>query len=152
MPAKVNYIPQGYHTTTPYLIVKDAAGAVEFYKKAFGAVATFLMAGPGGKIAHAEMRIEDSMIMIGEHQGVDAPAARALPRLSIYLYVKGVDGLTARAIAAGAKEYQPVQDQFYGDRQGGVTDPFGIVWWIATHVEDVSPEEMQRRAQAAHRG
>jgi PhnB protein len=147
-------IPEGYHTATPYLIVKDAAGAIEFYKKAFGATELMRMPGPGGKIGHAEIKIGDSPIMLADEvpgMGFHSPESLGGSPISILLYVEDVDLVFSEALAAGAKVQRLVADQFYGDRTGGVTDPFGHVWYIATHKEDVSPEEMKKRAAAAGR-
>jgi len=155
MTSKVKPIPEGYHTATPYLIVKDGAGAIEFYKKAFGATELMRMADSSGKIGHAEIKIGDSVIMLADEvteMGYRSPQSLGGSPVSILLYVEDVDALFSQAVATGAKVQRPVQDQFYGDRIGGVTDPFGHVWYIATHKEDVSPEEMQKRAAAAGRG
>ena len=154
MTNKVKPIPEGYHTATPYLIVKDAAHAIEFYKKAFGATELMRMPGPGGKIGHAEIKIGDSPIMLADEvpgMGFRSPESLGGSPISILLYVEDVDVVFSEALAAGAKVQRPVADQFYGDRTGGVTDPFGHVWYIATHKEDVSPEEMKKRAAAAGR-
>ena len=154
MTNKVKPIPEGYHTATPYLIVKDAARAIEFYKKAFGATELMRMPGPGGKIGHAEIKIGDSPIMLADEvpgMGFRSPESLGGSPISILLYVEDVDVVFSEALAAGAKVQRPVADQFYGDRTGGVTDPFGHVWYIATHKEDVSPEEMTKRAAAAGR-
>ena len=154
MTNKVKPIPEGYHTATPYLIVKDAARAIEFYKKAFGATELMRMPGPGGKIGHAEIKIGDSPIMLADEvpgMGFRSPESLGGSPISILLYVEDVDVVFSEALAAGAKVQKPVADQFYGDRSGGVTDPFGHVWYIATHKEDVSPEEMKKRAAAAGR-
>ena len=151
----VKPIPEGYHTATPYLIVGDGARALEFYKQAFGATELFRMAGPDGRIGHAEIKIGDSPIMLAdEHPEMNARSPRTLggSPVSLVLYVEDVDAVVEQAVAAGAKLTRPVANQFYGDRTGGVEDPFGHVWYIATHVEDVSPEELQRRAAAAHHG
>jgi PhnB protein len=153
MSGKVNHKPDGYHTATPYLIIKDAASAIEFYKKAFDATEVERIADPDGKVRHGEIRIGDSMFMITdespEYPEWLGPLSRGGTPVHIYLYVEDVDEVFKRAIAAGARELLPVQDQFYGDRWGGVTDPFGHVWYIATHKEDVSPEEIVRRAGQA---
>jgi len=144
-------IPQGYHTATPYLIVKGAAAALEYYKKAFGARETMRFAGPDGKIGHAEIKIGDSPIMLADEHpdmGYRGPQALGGSPVSILLYVEDVDRWFERAIAAGGKVTRPVADQFYGDRTGTLVDPFGHVWSISTHVEDVSEEEMHRRAKA----
>ncbi len=145
----VNYIPQGYHTATPYLIVKGAARAIDFYKQAFGATELMRFAGPGGSIGHAEIRIGDSPIMLADEMpqmGYRSPAALGGSPVSVMLYVPDVDKVVERAVKAGAKVERPVADQFYGDRSGTIHDPFGHVWTVSTHKEDVSPEEMQRRA------
>ena len=152
MTNKVKPIPEGYHTATPYLIVKDAARAIEFYKKAFGATELMRMPGPGGKIGHAEIKIGDSPIMLADEvpgMGFRSPESLGGSPISILLYVEDVDVVFSEALAAGAKVQRPVADQFYGDRSGGFTDPFGYVWHVATHIEDVSPEEVGRRAAAA---
>ncbi len=150
MTTRVNYITRGYHTATPYLIAKDAAAAIEFYKKAFGATELERIADASGAIRHAEFKIGDSPFMITEEHP-DYPAwlsaeSRGGSPVHIYLYVEDVDAVFKHAISCGATELLPVQDQFYGDRSGGVRDPFGHIWYIATHIEDVSPEEIQRRA------
>ncbi len=148
----VQPIPAGYHTVTRYLIVRDAANAIDFYKQAFGALELFRMAGPGGKIGHAEIKIGDSPIMLADEfpeMGFRGPESLGGSGVGILLYVEDVDGRFNQAIAAGAKELKPVADQFYGDRSGTLTDPFGHVWTIATHKEDIEPEELNRRAEAA---
>jgi PhnB protein len=148
----VKPIPDGYHTVTPYLIVRGAAAALDFYKKAFGATELFRMPGPDGKIGHAEIRIGDSMIMLADEapqMGALGPQATVRPPVCLCLYVEDVDTLAAQAVAAGAKELRPVRDQFYGDRSGMFEDPFGHVWNISTHKEDVAPDELQRRSEAA---
>jgi PhnB protein len=146
----VKPVPEGYHTVTPYLIVKGAARALDFYKKAFGATEIMRFGGPDGKVGHAEIRIGNSPIMLADEfpeMGANAPQSPGSSGASILLYVDNVDALTAQAVAAGAKVVRPVEDKFYGDRAGTVADPFGHVWSIATHKEDVSIEEMQRRMQ-----
>jgi PhnB protein len=146
----VKAIPDGYHTMTPYLTVKGADRAMDFYQKAFGAKEMVRMP-MGDKIAHAEMKIGDSMIMLGDESpemGAVAPSGKGRTPVTICLYVEDVDKVFKQAIAAGAKEIRPVQNQFYGDRSGMLTDPFGHIWNVATHVEDVSPEEMNRRMAA----
>ena len=152
MSNKPKSIPDGYHNVTPYLIVNDAAAAIEFYKKAFGATELMRMPKPNGKIGHAEIRIGDSTIMLADEapeMGARSPRTFGGSPVSIFLYVDDVDTTFARAVDGGAKVQRPLADQFYGDRTGGVEDPFGHVWYIATHVEDVSPEEMKKRAAAA---
>ena len=147
----VNYIPHGYHTATPYLIVKGAARAIDFYKQAFGATELVRMPGPGGTIGHAEIKIGDSPIMLADEvpqMGYRSPAALGGSPVSIMIYVEDVDQVVDRSVKAGAKLERPVADQFYGDRNGTIHDPFGHVWTIATHKEDVSPEEMKRRMAA----
>jgi len=145
-------IPDGYRTATPYLIVKGAADAIEFYKRAFGATEILRMADPQGRVGHAEIKIGDSVIMLAdEHPAMGYRGPRSLggSSVSILLYLEDVDGVFERALKAGAKAQRPVANQFYGDRSGTLEDPFGHVWTVATHVEDVAPEEMKRRAEAA---
>jgi PhnB protein len=147
----VNHTPDGYHTATPYLIVKGADAAIEFYKKVFGATEVMRMAGPDGTIMHAEVKIGDSMIMLGEENpqwGATAPTSLGGSPVGLCLYFPDVDARFAAALAAGASIKKPVQDQFYGDRSGTIIDPYGHVWTIATHIEDVAPEEMCRRFEA----
>jgi len=150
--AKAKQIPEGYHTATPYLIIKDAAQAIEFYKKAFGATEVMRFAQPDGKIGHAEIKIGDSHIMLADEfpeMGARSPQTLGGSPVSILLYVEDVDAQAKLAVAAGAKVVRPVKDQFYGDRSGSFEDPFGHQWHIATHVEDVAPDEMRKRAAAA---
>ena len=145
-------IPEGYRTVTPYLIVKGAAEAIEFYKRAFGATELLRMADPHGRVGHAEIKIGDSVIMLAdEHPAMGYRGPRSLggSSVSILLYLEDVDAVFERALKAGAKAQRPVANQFYGDRTGTLEDPFGQVWTVATHVEDVPPEEMRRRAEAA---
>jgi PhnB protein len=142
-----NPIPDGYHTMTPYLIVKGAVRALEFYAKAFGAKELFRMP-MGDKVGHAEMQVGNSRFMLGEESletGAVAPTGKGRTPVALCLYVEDVDAVFKQAIAAGAREDRPVQNQFYGDRSGMLIDPFGHTWNIATHIEDVSPEEMARR-------
>lgn len=150
----VKPIPDGYHSVTPYLIVDDAARALEFYKKAFGAVELMRMPAPGGKIGHAEIRIGDSPIMLADESEMGARSARSIggSPISLMVYVEDVDARVAQAVAAGATLVRPVANQFYGDRTGGVDDPFGYHWYIATHVEDVPPDELEKRASKAMAG
>jgi PhnB protein len=146
----VKPIPDGYHTVTPYLIIGGAARALDFYKAAFGATELMRMADPSGKVMHAEMKIGDSIIMLAEEHpemGARGPQSIGGSPVSILLYVEDVDGLSEKAIAAGATVVRPVQNQFYGDRSGTFSDPFGHTWTIATHKEDLSPDEIGRRAQ-----
>lgn len=147
----VKPIPEGYHTATPYLYVNGGAKALEFYKKAFGATELFRMEGPGGSIGHAEIRIGDSPIMLADESpemGARSPHSYGGSAVGIMLYVPDVDATVKRAVDAGAKLDRAVEDKFYGDRMGSVEDPFGHKWYIATHIEDVSPDEMKRRAEA----
>lgn len=149
--AKVKPIPEGYHTVTPYLVVKGAAKAIDFYKKAFGAKELFRMDGPGGTVAHAELEIGDSRIMLADESpqmGYTAPEKGSHSPIGLMIYVPDVDKTAAQAIAAGITTEREVQDQFYGDRSGNFVDPFGHRWTIATHKEDVSKEEMDRRMAA----
>ena len=144
----VQSIPTGYHTVTPYLIVRNAAAALDFYKKAFGAVELMRFPGPGGKLMHAEMKIGDSPVMLADEmpeEGHVGPQTLGGAAVSLLLYVENVDARFAQAIAAGATVKRAVADQFYGDRTGTLADPFGHVWSLATHKEDVSMEEMQQR-------
>ncbi|HYV85398.1 MAG TPA: VOC family protein [Patescibacteria group bacterium] len=149
MPVKP--IPDGYHTATPFLIIRGAAAALEFYKKALGAKEISRYPMPDGTIAHAEIQIGNSRIMLGEEspqQGFRSPATLGGSGTGICLYVEDVDMWFKRAVDAGGKVSRPVVDQFYGDRSGTLTDPYGHVWTISTHVEDVSEEEMARRMKA----
>ena len=146
----VRPIPEGYHSLTPYLIVNGAAKAIEFYEQAFGAVELYRMEGDG-RIGHAELQIGDSRFMLADEfpeRGIHGPEPGHPRGDSLLLYVEDVDAVVARAVAAGATLERKVENQFYGDRSGGVVDPFGHRWYVATHVEDVSPEEMERRAKA----
>lgn len=148
----VQPIPQGYHCVTPYLIVKDAARAIEFYKRAFGATELFRMQSPDGQVGHAEIKIGDSPVMLADEHpdmGFKGPQSPGETPVSLMIYVEEVDTVAAQAVAAGATVMRPVQNQFYGDRSGTFIDPFGHVWTIATHVEDVPPDELQRRAEEA---
>ncbi len=154
MSKPVRHIPVGYHAVTPYLIVQGAAEALQFYQKAFGAKEVFRMPLPSGKIAHAEIKIGDSHIMLADEVPemlVRGPQSLGGTSVSILIYVKDVDSTAAQAVAAGLKELRPIKDQFYGDRSGTFQDPFGHIWTIATHKEDVSSEEIARRAAAASR-
>ncbi len=144
-------IPAGHHTVAPYLAVKNGARALEFYKRAFGAAESYKFLMPDGRLGHAEIRIGDSIIMLSDEFpefGGKSPQTLGGSPVSIHLYVEDVDAVFKRALAAGAKERKPVTDQFYGDRSGQLEDPFGHLWWVATHKEDVPPEEMQKRVQA----
>lgn len=151
----VKPIPEGYHSVTPYLIIKGAADAIEFYKKAFGATELLRMGQPDGKIGHAEIKIGDSPIMLADEfpeMKYVGPKTLGGSPVSLMIYVEDVDTVFNRALAAGAETQRPLENKFYGDRGGSLIDPFGHVWHIATHVEDVPEEEMHRRAAAAHSG
>lgn len=151
MAEKVKPIPEGYHSVTPYLVVDGAADAIEFYKKIFGAIETVRMPGPDGRIGHAEVTIGDSHVMLADENpemGYKGPKAFGGSAISLLVYLPDVDKTVDRAVAAGAKLKRPVEDQFYGDRMGTIEDPFGHVWNVATHIEDVSPEEMKKRMEA----
>jgi PhnB protein len=148
----VKPIPEGYHSVTPYLIVKGAARALEFYKKAFNATELYRMEGPGGTIGHAEFQIGNSRMMLADEfpdMGARSPETIGGSPVGLCIYTEDVDALFKQALAAGGKQERPLTDQFYGDRSGTLRDPFGHQWTLATHKEDVSPEEMQRRAEAA---
>jgi PhnB protein len=144
--ANVKSIPEGYHTVTPFLVLKDAHRALEFYAKAFGAEERFRMKTPDGKVSHSEIQIGDSIVMVTD--AMHEPVTSA----SIYLYVPDVDAVFKRAVGAGAQAAMQPTDMFWGDRFGRVTDPFGVRWAIATHVEDVSPDEIARRAAKMAQG
>jgi len=152
--ANVKPIPEGYHSITPYLIVNGGAKALDFYKKAFGATELFRMEHEG-KIGHAEIKIGDSPIMLADEQpgmGYVSPQALGGTPVSLMIYVEDVDKTYKQAISSGGVEVKALQDQFYGDRSGTLKDPFGHVWTVATHKEDVTPEEMNKRIAAAHAG
>jgi PhnB protein len=153
--AKVEPIPDGYHTIIPYLSIKGAADAIEFYKKAFGATESMRLAQPDGRIGHAELQLGDSRVMLADEfpeMDFRSPLSMGGSPVHIHMYVDSVDTVVNRAVAAGAKVIRPVQDQFYGDRTGTVADPYGHVWHVATHTEDVSREEISKRAAAQHKG
>ncbi len=147
----VQPVPTGYAGVTPYLIIRGAARALDFYKKAFGAKELMRFPAPGGKIGHAEIKIGEGVVMLADESlemGHQSPQALGGTAITLMFYVADVDAQFAKAVAAGGVVKQPLKDQFYGDRSGTITDPFGHVWTIATHVEDVSAEEMQRRMAA----
>jgi PhnB protein len=147
----VKTIPEGYYSLTPYLVVTGAAAAIEFYKKAFGAEELMRMPGPGGRIMHAELKIGNSILMLSDEnpeRGYLSPKSRGGSTASVMLYTGDVDAVFNKAVAAGARADTPPTDMFWGDRMGNLTDPFGHTWAIATHKEDVSPEEMERRMKA----
>ena len=148
----VKPIPEGYHTATPYLAVDDAAEALEYYKKAFGAKERGRMEAPDGKIGHAEIQIGDSLVMLSDpfpQASTRTPKELGGTTASVFLYVENVDAFVQRAVDAGATVSMEVADQFWGDRFGTITDPFGHSWSVATHIEDVPPEEMAERAKTA---
>lgn len=148
----VKPIPEGYHAVTPYLSIRDAASALDFYKRAFGARERMRMDAPGGKIGHAEVRIGDSVVMLAdEYPDLDflGPKSRGGTSVTLHLYVKDCDAVVAAAAAAGAKIVRPVKDEFYGDRTGTIEDPFGHVWHVASRKEDLSKSELRRRSEAA---
>jgi PhnB protein len=147
---KVSYIPKDYNSVTPYLIVKGAAQAIEYYKKVFGATELYRMNGPDGKVGHAEIKIGDSHIMLADEnpsmgQGHTSAATIGGSPVSLYVYLPDVDRVVERAKTEGAKILKPVEDQFYGDRSGFIQDPFGHLWGIATHIEDVAPKDLEER-------
>jgi PhnB protein len=152
MATNVKPIPEGYHAVTPYLSIKGAAGAIGFYQQAFGAKEVMRMPGPEGKVGHAEIQIGDSRIMLtDEHPEMNFRGPRSIggTPVHIHLYVEQVDRVVNQAVAAGAKLLRPVADQFYGDRLGTVEDPFGHVWHVSTHKEDIPLDQLKQRAAAA---
>lgn len=147
----VSPIPDGYHSITPYLCIKGATEAIEFYKRAFDAAEVFRLVTPGGEIGHAEIRIGDSSFMLSEacsQSPLLSPQSQGGSSVGLYLYVEDVNAQFAKAVDAGAKVITPLLDQFYGDRTGVLKDPFGHVWYLASHIEDLSHEEISRRAEA----
>ena len=152
MAGKVKPIPDGYHSVTPYLVVRGAAQAIDYYKRVFGAKERVRMDGPGGKIGHAELDIGDSVVMLSDEapeQGAVSPEALKGSPVSVFLYVEDVDATFQQAVKAGAKAVMPPTDMFWGDRFGKLIDPFGHNWALATHKEDVSPQEMEKRMAEA---
>jgi PhnB protein len=149
---KISYIPKGYNSVTPYLVIKGAANAIEYYKNVFGATEVVRMNGPDGQVGHAELQIGDSRIMLADENpsmgNRSAESIGASP-VSLYVYIPDCDKVVEKAVAGGAKILKPVQDQFYGDRSGFIQDPFGHLWGVATHKEDVSAKEMEERAKKA---
>ncbi|HEX3570031.1 MAG TPA: VOC family protein [Acidobacteriaceae bacterium] len=148
--ANVSYIPKDYNSITPYLVVKGAAQAIDFYKNVFGATEVMRMPGPDGKIGHAELQIGNSRIMLADENpsmgaGHTSAATVGGGPVSLYVYLPNVDQVIQRATAEGAKVLKPVEDQFYGDRTGFIQDPYGHLWGVATHIEDVSPKDMEER-------
>jgi PhnB protein len=151
----IKSIPDGYHSVTPYLIVKGAADAINFYKRVFGAVELMRMASPDGRIGHAELRMGDSIVMLADEHpemGHRSPQSLGGTGVTLLLYVDRVDEVFRQAVADGAKELQPLKNQFYGDRSGTLQDPFGHRWTLATHIEDIAPDEMHRRAEKLKQG
>jgi PhnB protein len=149
----VTRVPHGYHTATPYLIIGGAAEAIEFYRHVFGATELFRMPGPDDRIAHAEIKIGDSVIMLADEvldMGYRSPRTLGGSSITLLVYVDNVDTVFRRAVDAGALALRPVENQFYGDRSGTLEDPFGHIWTVATHVEDVPLDEMRRRARHRH--
>jgi PhnB protein len=145
---KISPVPAGYHSVTPYLHVRGAARAIDFYARAFGATTLFTLPMPDGKLGHAEIKIGDSIVMLADEMpemGILGPESLKGTATSLMIYVPNVDEAFARALKAGAKQQKPVEDRFYGDRMGQLTDPFGHSWALATHVEDVPPDELARR-------
>ena len=155
MTSAVKPIPDGYAAITPYLIIRGAAEAIDYYQRVFGAEVRFRLDEPSGRVGHAELVIGGSVIMIGDEypeMDIVGPQTVGGAPVKIHLYTEDVDATVERAVAAGAKPIRPIENQFYGDRSGTIEDPFGHHWYIATHVEDVSPEEMQSRAAALFGG
>src|SRR5919106_5087425 len=153
--AKVQPIPKGYHEVTPYLSIRGAAQAIDFYKKAFGAREVMRMPGQDGKLGHAEIAIGGSRVMLSDEypeMQFMGPETRGGTTVHLHVYLKDVDKVVERAVAAGGKLIRPVEHQFYGDRTGSVQDPFGHIWHLATHVEDIAPKEMKRRAEEKAKG
>jgi PhnB protein len=147
--ANVNPIPEDYPRVIPYLSVEGAAAAIDFYTKVFGAKERVRMGGPDGLVGHAELQLGDSVIMLADtmpEMGQPSPKAIGGTPVTVMVYVEDVDAVYKSALASGATEQRPVEDQFYGDRAGSFVDPFGHVWFVASHIEDVSPEEMEKRA------
>lgn len=145
-------LPDGYHAVTPYLVCTDAARAIGFYKEAFGATERMRLRAPDGRIGHAEIAIRDCVVMLADEHpemGARAPRSYGGSPVSLVLYVADVDATVARAIKAGARLQRAIEDKFYGDRMGSIADPDGHLWHVATHIEDVAPEELRRRAELA---
>jgi PhnB protein len=155
MPTNVRPIPDGYHSVTPYLVVDDAARAIEFYRSVFGATEITRFTQPDGRIGHAELRIGDSVVMLADAApdiGARSPRSIGGTPVTISVYVEDADAVVQRALDGGAQLVRPVENQFYGDRAGGIVDPFGHSWHVATHVEDVPEDELRRRAAEQHLG
>ncbi|MBI1388802.1 MAG: VOC family protein [bacterium] len=155
MSPSVQPIPDGFHGVTPYLCVNGASSAIDFYQRAFGAVETMRIGAPGGKVGHAELRIGEAPIFLADEfpeMDVLSPSTIGGSPVTIFLYVEDVDALVSKAESAGAEIVTPPETKFYGDRGAKLRDPFGHVWYFATHVEDVSPEEIERRSKAMQGG
>jgi PhnB protein len=155
MRAKVKPIPDGYHTITPYLSVNGATAAIEFYKRAFGAREVLKLAQPDGRVGHAELQIGESRIMLADEfpqMDFRSPPSIGGTAVHLHMYVENADAIVNQAVAAGAKLLRPVEDQFYGDRLGTVVDPYGHVWHVSTHTQDLSMDELRKRAAAKHKG
>jgi PhnB protein len=150
--SNVKPIPDGYHSVTPYLFIRGAGGAIDFYKKVFGAKEIVRVPGSIGQVMHAELKIGDSIVMLADENpkaGSMSPQTAGGVSVCLHVYVENVDEVMQKAVDSGAKLLRPVQNQFYGDRSGTLIDPFGHMWSVATHVEDVAPEEMKKRMAAA---
>jgi PhnB protein len=148
----VRPIPEGYHTVTPYLYVRGATAAIDFYRNVFGAAEIVRMAGPDGRIMHAELKIGDSVVMLGDENlqvGMLSPQTVGGFSTGLHVYVENSDAVVKKMVDSGGKVLRPIKNQFYGDRSASVLDPFGHMWSVATHIEDVSPEEMKKRMTAA---
>jgi len=149
----VKSVPEGYPSLSPYLIVRDGAAAIDFYQKVFGATLRMKLDAPGGRVGHAELEIGNGLVMLADEHpelGALAPTTIGGTPVGLHLYLEDVDAVAKKAVAAGATLKRPVESEFYGDRLGSIIDPFGHLWHIATHVEDVSPEEIQRRSSLLH--
>jgi PhnB protein len=147
----VKAIPDGYHNVTPYLQVRGASNAIDFYKNVFGAAEILRTSGADGRIMHAEIRIGDSIVMLADENpqmGIMSPQTVGGSSVGMHVYVENVDAVIEKAVESGAKPLRPIKNQFYGDRSGSLLDPFGHMWTVATHVEDVLPEEMKKRMAA----
>ena len=150
MKSNISAIPSGYRSVTPYLTINNAAGAIEFYKKAFGATEVMRFEGPHGKIGHAELKIGDSLIMLGDtfaEGNATSASTSSHASIAIHLYIPDVDAVIQQAVTAGAKMINQAEDKFYGDRSGMIEDPYGITWCISTHVQDLSADEVNERAK-----
>ncbi len=151
MPSNAKAVPEGYHSVTPYLIVRGGNDAIDFYTKVFGARERMRFPGENGKVGHSELEIGDSVIMLADESpemGARSPQTVGGTPVGLAVYVPDVDAVVEQAVAGGAKLRSPVEDKFYGDRSGTIEDPFGHVWYVMTHVEDVSPDEMERRMKS----